>query len=83
MKEALHESEQNNPTKASVESVLPGVHLQFANLNNEIGCVHVGLLMRFGLGLMVWWKECQLPMVSVTLCFKFASKMTNEDFVQT
>ena len=43
MKEALHESEQNNPTKASVESVLPGVHLQFANLNNEIGRVHVGL----------------------------------------
>ena len=35
-------------------------------------------LMRFGLGLMVWWKESQLPMVSATLCFKFASKMTND-----
>jgi hypothetical protein len=36
MKRALLVGEQNDPTKASMECVLPGVHQQFTNLHHEI-----------------------------------------------
>jgi Transcriptional activator of glycolytic enzymes len=40
---ALAVGDENNPTKASVESVLPGVHQQFTNLHHEINRVKVGV----------------------------------------
>jgi hypothetical protein len=43
MRSALAVGEENNPTKASVESVLPGVHQQFTNLHHEINRVKVGV----------------------------------------
>lgn len=36
MAKALHDGEVNSPLKATVESVLPGVHGQFCNLQHEI-----------------------------------------------
>ena len=39
MKKALIEGAENDPTKASMESVLPGVHQHFANLHHEINRV--------------------------------------------
>lgn len=39
MKNALQEGEANDPTKATVESVLPGVHQQFVNLHHEMNRV--------------------------------------------
>ena len=36
MAKALHDGELNSPLKATVESVLPGVHGQFCNLQHEI-----------------------------------------------
>jgi hypothetical protein len=51
MKKALVEGEANSPIKATVESVLPGVHQQFTNIHNEIikvkaGVDDVGMQMR-------------------------------------
>jgi hypothetical protein len=51
MKKALVEGETNSPMKATVESVLPGVHQQFSNLHTEIikvkaGIDDVGMQMR-------------------------------------
>jgi hypothetical protein len=51
MKKALVEGEANSPMKATVESVLPGVHQQFSNLHTEIikvkaGIDDVGIQMR-------------------------------------
>ena len=43
MKKALRDGEANDPTKATVESVLPGVHQQFANLNHEMNRMRVSL----------------------------------------
>jgi hypothetical protein len=43
MKKALVEAEENDPTKASVESVLPGVHQQFTNLHHEIKRMRLGM----------------------------------------
>jgi hypothetical protein len=36
MYDALKVAEEENPIKATVESVLPGVHLQFSNLHREV-----------------------------------------------
>jgi hypothetical protein len=36
MEIALAVGESNNPTKATVDSVLPGVHQQFCNVLNEM-----------------------------------------------
>jgi hypothetical protein len=43
MRRALAVGDKNNPTKASVESVLPGVHQQFTNLHHEINRVKLGI----------------------------------------
>ena len=43
MKVALQHGAENNPTKATVESVLPGVHQQFTNLHLEINRVRSGI----------------------------------------
>jgi hypothetical protein len=43
MKKALQHGKENDPTKATVESVLPGVHQQFINLYHEIGRVKDGV----------------------------------------
>jgi hypothetical protein len=43
MKTALVEGEENSPMKATVESVLPGVHQQFSNLHHEINRVRSGI----------------------------------------
>jgi hypothetical protein len=39
-KKALQEVEGNDPTKATLDTVLPGVHRQFSNLHNEITRVY-------------------------------------------
>ena len=43
MRMALQEGEENNPRKATVESVLPGVLQAFTNLHHEIDRVRVGI----------------------------------------
>jgi Transcriptional activator of glycolytic enzymes len=43
MRTALVEGEENSPIKATVESVLPGVHQQFSNLHHEINRVRSGI----------------------------------------
>jgi hypothetical protein len=43
MKKAMQEVEGNDPTKATIDTVLPGVHKQFSNLHNEITRVRVAL----------------------------------------
>ena len=43
MDKALHEGEQQSPLKATVESVLPGVHQQFVNLHHEVKRVQESL----------------------------------------
>jgi hypothetical protein len=43
MKKALQEVDGNDPTKATLDTVLPGVHQQFSNLHNEITRVRVAL----------------------------------------
>ena len=43
MKAVLTQGEENNPAKATVESVLPGVHQQFTNLYNEINRVRLAI----------------------------------------
>lgn len=39
MRTALWVGDDENPLKATIESVLPGVHEQFVNLHHEIGRV--------------------------------------------
>jgi hypothetical protein len=43
MRKALEVGEANNPRKATVESVLPGVHQQFTNLHHEVNRVRSGV----------------------------------------
>jgi hypothetical protein len=43
MRAVLTQGEENNPAKATVESVLPGVHQQFTNLYNEINRVRLAI----------------------------------------
>jgi hypothetical protein len=43
MKTALVEGEENSPMKATVKSVLPGVHQQFSNLHHKINRVRSGI----------------------------------------
>jgi hypothetical protein len=43
MRAVLMQGEENNPAKATVESVLPGVHQQFTNLYNEVNRVRLAI----------------------------------------
>jgi hypothetical protein len=43
MEKALQDGEENSPTKATVDSVLPGVYTQFTNLHHEIKRMQDGL----------------------------------------